>query len=218
MGRSATRNEPTPLAAPFRALGTPALLVMALVAFFYNVGFFVIMSFTAMGIGLVFTGWGAGLALTTVFGAPMLTRRFERSTVLLGTLGPPTLTLVAFALLIDSPRALVAMMVVAGLERGIMNTVLTEMVMEAADLPHSVVSSRYSGIRFLGGAIAPPVAAALAAAVSMATPYLKGAACMLLAALLRFFFKRLLAHAERHEATPGEESRLEDHAVGVGDS
>ena len=148
----------------------------------------------------------------------MLTRRFERSTVLLGTLGPPTLTLVAFALLIDSPRALVAMMVVAGLERGIMNTVLTEMVMEAADLPRSVVSSSYSGIRFLGGAIAPPVAAALAAAVSMATPYLKGAACMLLAALLRFFFKRLLAHAERHEATPGEESRLEDHAVGVGDS
>ena len=84
--------------------------------------------------------------------------------------------------------------------------------------PRSVVSSSCSGIRFLGRAIAPPVAAALAAAVSMATPYLMGAASVLLAALLRFSFKRLLAHAERHEATPVEESRLEAQAIGVGDS
>jgi ACDE family multidrug resistance protein len=225
MMRGATaKNEPTPIGAPFKALANPALLVMALVAFFYNIGFFVIMSFTAyplhftaMGIGLVFTGWGVGLALTSVFGAPLLTRRFKRTTVLIATLALLSLTLVAFALFIDSPRALVVMMVVAGLELGIMNTVLTEVVMEATDLPRSVASSSYSGIRFLGGAVAPPVAAALAAAFTMAIPYFMGAACVLLAAILLFSFKRLLAHAERHEAAPRDETLLEAEALGVAD-
>lgn len=225
MRGTTTENEPTHLAAPFKALANPALLVMALVAFFYNVGFFVIMSFTAyplhftaMGIGLVFTGWGVGLALTSVFGAPLLTRRYRRTTVLIGTLVLLTLTLVAFAMAVDSPRALVAMMVVAGLELGIMNTVLTEVVMEATDLPRSVASSSYSGIRFLGGAIAPPVAAALAASFTMAIPYLLGAVSVLLAAVLLLIFRRLLAHAERHEATPAAEALLEAQAIGVGDS
>ncbi|MFL4477561.1 MFS transporter [Paeniglutamicibacter sp. ORCA_105] len=225
MMRGATaKNEPTPIGAPFKALANPALLVMALVAFFYNIGFFVIMSFTAyplhftaMGIGLVFTGWGVGLALTSVFGAPLLTRRFKRTTVLIATLALLSLTLVAFALFIDSPRALVVMMVVAGLELGIMNTVLTEVVMEATDLPRSVASSSYSGIRFLGGAVAPPVAAALAAAFTMAIPYFMGAACVLLAAILLFSFKRLLAHAERHEAAPRDEALFEAEALGVAD-
>ncbi|MFL4472799.1 MFS transporter [Paeniglutamicibacter sp. MACA_103] len=225
MRGSGAGNEPTHIGAPFKALANPALLVMALVAFFYNVGFFVIMSFTAyplhftaMGIGLVFTGWGVGLALTSVFGAPLLTRRFKRTTVLIGTLALLSLTMVAFALLVDSPRALVVMMVVAGLELGIMNTVLTEVVMEATDLPRSVASSSYSGIRFLGGAVAPPVAAALAAAFTMAIPYFMGAASVLLAAALLFSFKHLLSHAERHEATPVDEALLEAEAIGVGDS
>ena len=41
----------------------------------------------------------------------------------------------------------------------VMNTVLTESVMEATDLPRSVASSSYSAVRFLGGAAAPPLAA-----------------------------------------------------------
>ncbi|MDO5742917.1 MAG: MFS transporter [Micrococcaceae bacterium] len=216
---------PTNFSAPFKALANPALLVMALVAFFYNVGFFVIMSFTAyplhftaMGIGLVFTGWGTGLALTSVFGAPALTRIFKRTTVLIGTLVLLSVTLVLFAVLIDSPRALVVMMVVAGLELGIMNTVLTEVVMEATDLPRSVASSSYSGIRFLGGAVAPPVAAALAAASTMATPYIMGAASVALAAILIAIFKSHLAHVDRHEPTEVAESVLEAQAITVGDS
>ncbi len=216
---------PTNFGAPFKALANPALLVMALVAFFYNVGFFVIMSFTAyplhftaMGIGLVFTGWGTGLALTSVFGAPALTRIFKRTTVLIGTLVLLSATLVLFAVLIDSPRALVVMMVVAGLELGIMNTVLTEVVMEATDLPRSVASSSYSGIRFLGGAVAPPVAAALAAASTMATPYLMGAASVALAAILIAVFKSHLAHVDRHEPTEVGEAVLAAAAITVGDS
>lgn len=52
----------------------------------------------------------------------------------------------------------------------------------------------------------------------MAIPYFMGAACVLLAAILLFSFKRLLAHAERHQATPRDESLLEAEAIGVGDS
>ena len=53
--------------------------------------------------------------------------------------------------------------VVGGLLLGVLNTVLTECVMEATDLPRSVASSAYSAVRFLGGAIAPPAATQLAA-------------------------------------------------------
>ncbi|GAA1497485.1 MFS transporter [Paeniglutamicibacter kerguelensis] len=220
------RNAATSLPAPFKALANPTLLAVAMVALFYNIGFFVIMSFTAyplhftaMGIGLVFTGWGLGLAITSVFGAPMLTRRFKRTHVLVGALTLLSLTLVGFALLINSPGALVAMMVLAGLELGIMNTVLTEVVMDATDLPRSVASSSYSGIRFLGGAISPPLAAALASAFTMATPYLMGAASVAVAAVLLASCSRLLAHANEHRPEPvaGFEVEAEAEPVSAGD-
>jgi hypothetical protein len=45
----------------------------------------------------------------------------------------------------------VTCIIVGGLLLGLMNTILTESVMEATDLPRSVASSAYSAVRFLGG-------------------------------------------------------------------
>ena len=68
-------------------------------------------------------------------------------------------------------------MIVGGLLLGVLNTVLTESVMEATDLPRSVASSAYSAVRFLGGAIAPPLAAELASDLHAGHPVLlRGAA------------------------------------------
>lgn len=215
------KREPVPLSAPFRALRVPALAVLAVAAFFYNIGFFVLLAFSpfplqfgAMGIGLTFFGWGVALALTSVWAAPWLLRRFSRSAVILTFLPLLAIDLVVAGLVVASPAALVACIVVGGLLLGVMNTVLTEAVMEATDLPRSVASSAYSAVRFLGGAIAPPVAAALWHASSATVPYLFAAASVVVAAVTIALGRTALAGIDRHPADAAEEGA----AVLLGDA
>ncbi|MCU1425758.1 MAG: transporter [Microbacteriaceae bacterium] len=204
MPRARIRPFRASLSAPFRALGNPAILVFAIVAFCYNIGFFVLMSytpyplgFTSIGIGLVFTGWGLGVAITSVLGAPVLTGRFSPRRVLWVALLLVAVVLAIAGLEVENTAVLVSMIIVAGLFIGVINTVLTECVMEASDLPRPVASSAYSGVRFIGGAIAPPVAAALASAYSETVPFLFGAAGVLVAALLVIVFGMLLRKSDR---------------------
>lgn len=151
------RREPVPFSAPFRALRRPALAVLAVAALFYNIGFFVLLAFSpfplgfsAMGIGLTFFGWGVALAVTSVWVAPALMRRASRTAIIITTLPLLAIDLIAAGLLVATPTALVVCIIVGGLLLGVMNTVLTEAVMEATDLPRSVASSAYSAVRFLG--------------------------------------------------------------------
>jgi ACDE family multidrug resistance protein len=163
------KPTPTKLSAPFRALGRPALAALAVTALFYNIGFFVLLAYTpfplgfgALGIGFTFFGWGVGLAITSVWVAPMLTARLRRTTVLKIALPLLALDLFAAAVVVQSQAGLIICVIIGGLVLGVLNTVLTECVMEATDLPRSVASSAYSAVRFIGGAIAPPVATLLA--------------------------------------------------------
>ena len=175
----AEKRTPVPFSAPFKALGRPALAVLATAAFFYNIGFFILLAFSpfplgfgAMGIGFTFFGWGIALAVTSVWVAPLLMRRMSRTRVILTVLPLLAVDLIVAGFLVESSTALVVCIVVGGLLLGVMNTVLTEAVMEATDLPRSVASSAYSSVRFLGGAIAPPLAAALWHAFDATVPYL----------------------------------------------
>ena len=214
-------RTPTRLSAPLRALRHPALALLAAAALFYNIGFFVLLAYTpfplgfeAMGIGLTFFGWGLGLAITSVWLAPRLTARFTRTAVLSVALPALALDLVAAALLVRSPAGLVTCVVVGGLVLGVLNTVLTESVMEATDLPRSVASSAYSSVRFLGGAAAPPVATLLADSFTAATPYYFAAASVAVATLVVVLGRRALARVNG-----GHESVLQEaQAVGVGDA
>lgn len=215
------KRTPVPLSAPFRALGRPALAVLAVAALFYNIGFFVLLAFSpyplgfgAMGIGFTFFGWGVGLALTSVWVAPALLRRWPRTTVMLWTLPLLAADLVVAAVLVTSAAALVTCIVVGGLLLGIMNTVLTEAVMEATDLPRSVASSAYSAVRFLGGAAAPPIAAWLWHAYGAPVPYLFAAASILVATAVIAVFHRVLAGIDAHEADAAEEGA----AILIGDA
>ncbi|MEV7609235.1 MFS transporter [Microbacterium sp. NPDC089320] len=200
-----TEEKRTPVAfsAPFRALGRPALAILAIAAFFYNIGFFILLAFSpfplgfgAMGIGFTFFGWGVALAITSVWVAPLLMRRMSRTRVILTVLPLLAVDLIAAGLMVDSAAALVTCIVIGGLLLGVMNTVLTEAVMEATDLPRSVASSAYSSVRFLGGAIAPPLAAALWHAFTATIPYLVAAIAVLLAAATIFLGRKILAHID----------------------
>jgi MFS transporter, ACDE family, multidrug resistance protein len=214
-------RTPTTLTAPLRALRHPALALLAAAALFYNVGFFVLLAYTpfplgfeAMGIGLTFFGWGVALAITSVWVAPILTRRLRRTTVLSIALPALALDLVAAALLVSSPAALVVCVVVGGLVLGVLNTVLTECVMEATDLPRSVASSAYSSVRFLGGAAAPPIATLLADSFTAATPYVFAASSVAVATAIVLLGRRALTRVNGAVETALGEAQ----AVGVGDA
>ncbi|WP_081611655.1 MFS transporter, partial [Leucobacter sp. UCD-THU] len=148
--RAAARAERPSLVAGFKALGNPALLALAAVAFFYNFGFFVLLAYSpypmeaaakaagvaafgAHELGLVFFGWGLALAITSVLVAPVLTRRFGLRPVLFTMLGGLTICLVLLGVFVHSLPGLVTVVVVSGLLLGVMNTALTEAVMEATD-------------------------------------------------------------------------------------
>ena len=189
-GPDATRT-PVSVSAPFRALATPSLGILAFAALFYNIGFFTLLAFSPfilgfdeMGIGLTFFGWGVALAVTSVWGGPWLMARLRRTTVLLASFTALILDLVYTGLVSGSPTAVVIGIIVGGLILGVINTTLTEAVMEASDWPRAVASSSYSGVRFLGGAIAPPLAAALWHMFGAGMPYYVGALSVLVAIAL----------------------------------
>ena len=214
-------RSPIPFSAPFRALGRPALAILAATALFYNIGFFTLLAFSpfplgfgAMGIGLTFFGWGVALAVTSVWVAPLLLRRMRLTTVLLVALPLLAVDLLVAAFVVGSPAALVACIVVGGLVLGVVNTALTEAVMEATDLPRSVASSAYSAVRFLGGAVAPPLAAFLWHAAGAGVPYVMATVSVVIAAACVLFGRGALAHIDRAHPTAADEGA----AVLVGDA
>ncbi|WP_348786626.1 MFS transporter [Leifsonia sp. NPDC080035] len=216
-----TPEKPTPtkLSAPFRALGRPALGFLAGAALFYNIGFFVLLAYTpfalvplgvedAITLGLIFFGWGVALAVTSVWVAPLLTARLPRTRVLWLVMPLLAIDLAAAGLFSSSLVALIVCVIVGGLLLGILNTVLTECVMEATDLPRSVASSAYSGVRFLGGAIAPPAATLLADTISPATPFYAGAISVLIAVALVMVGHKHLKRVDAPQETQQQEAEV----------
>jgi MFS family permease len=166
---------------PLRALGHGGLRSMAIVAVLYNFGFFTVLAYTPfpMGLGthelgLVFFGWGLLLALTSVFGAQRLERRFGLVVVLTGSLLGVAALMGLSGGVVGSPAALAALVVVSGGLFGIVNTELTEAVMAAAVVERPVASAAYSFVRFTGGAIAPFLAGKLGEHVSAGAPLYAG--------------------------------------------
>lgn len=215
-------RAPTRFSAPFRALRHPALAILAAAALFYNIGFFVLLAYTpfalpvgtsAIQLGLIFFGWGLAVAISSVWLAPLLTSRMRRTSALGVALPMLALDLLAAGLFISTELILIICVVIGGLMLGTINTVLTESVMEATDLPRSVASSAYSAIRFLGGAAAPPLATVLAAGFVPATPYfVAGASVLIATALILAGVKKL------GRVNSGAESALaEAEAIGAGE-
>ena len=209
----------TSLMDPFRALRYPGLLTIAITALFYNMGFFTLLAYapfpldmTASQVGWIFFGWGLLLAITSVWVAPILQRRFGSVPVVLASLTCFALDLVMMALLTDSKSALVVGIIVAGAFLGINNTVITEAVMGAAPVERPVASAAYSFVRFGGGAIAPFAAGKLGENVSVHAPFWMGAAAVAIAVAVLAAGRRFLEGAE-----PGADSEEQAEAVAVGD-
>ncbi|MGO2034910.1 MAG: MFS transporter [Brevibacterium sp.] len=227
-----TAPEPIKLSATFRALARPGILVLGIAALLYNFGFFILLAYSpfpveaaaakmgienfgAMGLGYVFFGWGICVAITSVFGAPLLTKRMGRRASLIVALVALAVLLTVMSFLVESFVGIIVCVIVAGLILGVLNTVFTESAMEASDLPRPVASGTYSGVRFVGGAIAPIVAGSVSESISTGSPYLFGAGAVLLAVVVLGFGWKALRRVDGHI----EESAVDEaYALTGGDA
>src|SRR4051812_17727165 len=211
----------TSLADPFRALRFPGLRTIAVTALFYNVGFFTLLAFTpfpldmtARQVGFIFFGWGLLLAVTSVWAAPILQRRFGSVPTVLVSLSLFSLDLAMMAVLTDHKSALVVGVVVAGAFLGVNNTVITEAVMGAAPVERPVASAAYSFVRFSGGAVAPWLAGRLGEDVSIHAPFWMGAAAVAVSVVVLAAGRRYVESAR----APAAHSAAEGELVAVADA
>ena len=213
----------TSLLDPFRALRHRALLLLALVAIFYNLGFFTLMaagpfalpSYSIMGIGWTFFGWGVLLAVTSVWLAPLLQRRFGTVPTLTAVLALFAADLAVMALGAEHEPVVTAGIVAAGAFLGVTNTLVTEAVMGAAPVERPVASAAYSFVRFTGGAVGPWVALKLAEEVDLHAPFWFGAAAVAVGVVVVAAGSRTIREALG--AAPSHHSAAEADAELVGD-
>jgi MFS family permease len=212
---------------PLRALRHRGLLVTGLTALLYNFGFFTLLAFTpfpldlsAIQIGFIFFGWGILLAITSVFVAPRLQRRFGTLNSISAALGAFAVLLAIMAVFTSSKAVLAVCVILAGACLGVNNTLITETVMKAAPVERGVASAAYSFVRFGGGAVAPWLAGKLGESISVHLPFWVGAGAVVLAVIMLNTGRAVLHHIDTepdHGAEPAH-SAAEAEAVTVGDA
>jgi ACDE family multidrug resistance protein len=163
-----------------RALKDPGLLTLAMGGLLYSFGFFVLLAYTplllgisAREIGVIFFGWGILVAITSVFVAPWLRARYGPTRVVLGVL---VLFALDLALMTAGPRSILPATVIAsGALLGVNNALFTSLAMEVSTVTRSVASAGYNFLRWAGAAVAPVLSGFLAVAVSPRFPFLLAA-------------------------------------------
>ncbi|WNQ10957.1 MFS transporter [Paenibacillus aurantius] len=197
------------LADPFKALGYPALMTLAITALLYNYGFFTLLAYSPYvmelnehGLGYVFFGWGMMLAITSVFVAPRLQRRFGsvRSICAMLILFAVDLLVMAAGTIQHSPKTVIIAVIAAGIFLGINNTLITTAVMQAAPVERSVASAAYSFVRFVGGAISPWLAGKLSEWYRAESPFYMGAFMVLIGVVVLIARRRHLSGIDAADA------------------
>lgn len=194
----------TTLKDPLVALAHKGLGLTAGSALCYYYGFFTVLAYApfvlgmdAYGIGAVFFGWGVMVALFSVVVGPVLQRRLGTTRLLAAVLALFVLDLAGLGLAAGrSVPALVVLVILAGALIGVNNTLYTELAMEVSDAPRPVASAGYNCVRWIGGAMAPFVAATLGEAYGHAWAFWAGAAVVACALVVVLLGRR---HLEAHE-------------------
>lgn len=187
------QGTPRPVSAPFQALGDKRMRLLMLAAVCYNYGYFTLLAyapfplheaaartgweFSPIDLGLVFFGWGLLLAGGSVLGAPWLSKHYGVRHTLVACLAGLTVVEIVLAASLN-PVVQIVFVIIGGGFIGILNTAMTELATLATDLPQDVASSSYSGVRFIGGAIAPTLTGPLSALWGAGGPYWIGAASL----------------------------------------
>ena len=188
---------------PVRALKHRPIRIFGITAFLYNFGFFTILAYApfvmglnALGIGLVFVGWGSSLAITSVFIAPKLIERF-------GTIHSICVMLTIYAVILlfmgiwtSVQWVIIVSIIFSGAVSGTNNTLITTAVMKATSIETSTASASYSFLRFIGAAIAPALAGILAGLYSPHVPFLVGAVLVFSSVIFVYINRRHVYHVD----------------------
>jgi MFS transporter, ACDE family, multidrug resistance protein len=209
-----TLVQPTPLpakktglSAPLRALRHRGLLTLSLTALCYNWGFFTVlgyapfpMNLSPIKLGLVFTCWGALVAVFAVFGAPRLQARFGIARTMYANLFLFAVVILAIAIWTTDRAVLIPAVITSGVFIGVNNTVTTQAVMTIAPVERPVASAAYSFVRFIGGGLAPYAAGQLVIALNIHVPFFIAAGAVAAGIIVLSTVHRSLADAERAQA------------------
>jgi MFS family permease len=219
-----TRRES--ITEPLRALRHRALATTSVVGLLYNWGFFTLLGYSPflmhlspLRLGAVFCGWGVLVALFAVFAAPRLKSRFGTAGTLYGNLALLAADLAVIGIWPGKPTVVIVAVIVAGAFLGVNNTLVTTAVMSIAPVERPVASATYGFVRFIGGGLAPYVAAKLVEHTNTHVPFLIGTATIIAAALVLTTVHRALDAADRGEVVQPELNQLDrfehDEAVEV---
>ncbi|PZR54273.1 MFS transporter [Xylanimonas oleitrophica] len=201
-------EPPAPLtfARAFTPFRRPAFRILSVIVATYNFVFFTVLGFApvALGLdvvplGLVFTGWGVGLAV----GILVVGHRAAHRLGAVQTVGLAMIvllaTLVGMAL---SPATWfsVVVIVVSGLCMGVMNANVTDLALAVGDPERRVTTGSFNLVRWGFAAPAPVVSGLLAEHVSLASPFWVGAAVLTVGVLTFLFLGHRVAAplGERH--------------------
>jgi ACDE family multidrug resistance protein len=201
---------------PIKALRHRSLATTSLVGLLYNWGFFTLLGYSPflmhlspLRLGAVFCGWGVLVAVFAVFGAPWLKARFGTPRSLYGNFVLLAADLAVIGIWPGRPTVVIVAVIVAGAFLGVSNTLVTTAVMSIAPVERPVASATYGFIRFIGGGLAPFVAAKLVEHYNTHVPFLIGTATILAAALALSTVHRALDAADRGEIVQPELDELD---------
>ncbi|MFB6164875.1 MAG: MFS transporter [Haloarculaceae archaeon] len=162
------------------AFNHPAVLVNALVGLGYSFAFFVVLAYSplaldvsSMQLGVTFFGWGALVAICSVFVANRLVSRFGAVTTMVADLAGFALLLGVMSL--TDGTTLLWLVVLTGAFCGVANATLTTLAMRVSPYSRSVSSAAYNSLRWAGAAFAPVIAGYVGGHYGATTPFLMGA-------------------------------------------
>ncbi|WP_077622856.1 MFS transporter [Sediminibacillus massiliensis] len=162
----------------------------ALASMFYYYGFFVILAYTpliiglsAIQIGFVFFGWGLLLAYGSAVLSHKLEEKYSTRQILPFSLAGFTL-LLASLFFIQSTTALIVIIICSGLLSGLNNALFTSYVLEQSPYERSITSGGYNFVRWLGAALAPVLSGIIGQSVSAHAPFMIAAALSIIAFVL----------------------------------
>lgn len=193
------REERISLSAPLRALSHGGLLAGGIVALLYNFGFFTLLAYTPLPLGLgvhqlglVFFGWGVLVAVGAIVVAPRMSLRHSPVVLLMAVMALIAVDELVIAVGIDSKPTMIAAIIASGLVLGTGNALLSTILMNVSHEDAAVGASAMNFIRFVGGAIAPFLAGKLSENVSEAAPLYMGAAVVVVGGIALAVSRRLL--------------------------
>jgi ACDE family multidrug resistance protein len=201
---------------PIKALRHRSLATTSVVGLLYNWGFFTLLGYSPflmhlspLRLGAVFCGWGVLVAIFAVFAAPWLKQRFGTPRSLYANFVLLAADLAVIGIWPGKPAVVIVAVIVAGAFLGVNNTLVTTAVMSIAPVERPVASATYGFVRFIGGGLAPYVAAKLVVHFGAHLPFLIGAAAVLAAAVTLSTVHGALDKADRGAVAQPELSELD---------